>query len=400
VVLARAPHAPRVVGDAPVIAARALLFTPPSGQTWRSYYYAGTQRIAVRVEGDPTPANNGLFYLLSDHLGSTSVTTDASGNKVAELQYYPYGQTRYSWNTTPTSHRFTGQISDEDSTGLYFFHARYYDSALGRFISADTIVPEPGNPQSLNRYTYSLSNPLKYTDPDGHNPILFGLAALGIAYVTGRVVWEVAMNVPVLGQATRDILGGALVTDVSEAITAQAAQQSVDPALVGAVLRLESVPGERRIFTALPLTQPGAAADAFETIEAKIRKGGLLGFASIGPGQMQLRRAEELERLGYVTPRRSEDERIKALLGKETSVEYVAGMLHYLSDQLSTVPGFNDLSAEYQQRLMLLGYNQGWTDAFLKNIQRYGLEGFADKAKYDNQTLDDYLRWLQQQDGK
>ena len=115
--MARAPHAPRVVGDAPVIAARPLLFTPPSGQIWRSYYYAGTQRIAVRVEGDPTPANNGLFYLLNDQLGSTSVTTDASGNKVAELRYYPYGQTRYSWNNTPTSHRFTGQISDEDSTG-------------------------------------------------------------------------------------------------------------------------------------------------------------------------------------------------------------------------------------------------------------------------------------------
>jgi hypothetical protein len=107
VVLARAPHAPRVLGDAPVIAARVLLFTPPSGQTWRSYYYAGSQRIAVRVEGDPTPANNGLFYLLSDHLGSTSVTTDASANKVAELRYYPYGQTRSRLYQRPEIHRLS-----------------------------------------------------------------------------------------------------------------------------------------------------------------------------------------------------------------------------------------------------------------------------------------------------
>jgi hypothetical protein len=37
-----------------------------------------------------------------------------------------------------------------------------------RFVQADTIVPEPGNPQSLNRYAYTLNNPLKYTDPSGH----------------------------------------------------------------------------------------------------------------------------------------------------------------------------------------------------------------------------------------
>lgn len=114
---------------------------------------------------------------------------------------------------------------------------------------------------------------------------------------------------------------------------------------------------------------------------------------------MQLRLAREMEALGYITPRGSEDERIKALLGKETSVEYVAGMLHYLSGQLSTVPGFNDLSSEYQQRLILLGYNQGWTDEFLENIRTLGLQGFVDAAEYDNKTLDDYLRWLEQNGG-
>ena len=45
---------------------------------------------------------------------------------------------------------------------------RYYNPALGRFVSADTIVPNPGDPQSLNRYSYVRNNPLKYTDPSGH----------------------------------------------------------------------------------------------------------------------------------------------------------------------------------------------------------------------------------------
>jgi hypothetical protein len=46
--------------------------------------------------------------------------------------------------------------------------ARWYDPALGRFISADTIVPDPANPQTLNRFAYALSNPIMYSDPSGH----------------------------------------------------------------------------------------------------------------------------------------------------------------------------------------------------------------------------------------
>ncbi len=52
--------------------------------------------------------------------------------------------------------------------GLYDYRARYYHPALGRFISADPVVPEPGNPQSLNRYAYVYNNPLRYTDSSGH----------------------------------------------------------------------------------------------------------------------------------------------------------------------------------------------------------------------------------------
>jgi RHS repeat-associated protein len=61
---------------------------------------------------------------------------------------------------------FTGQRLDQ--SGLYFYNARYYDPQIGRFISADTVVPDPSDPQNLNRYSYVLNNPLKYTDPSGH----------------------------------------------------------------------------------------------------------------------------------------------------------------------------------------------------------------------------------------
>ena len=72
-----------------------------------------------------------------------------------------------------TSLRFTGQRED-DTIGLYFYNARYYNPALGRFSQPDTIVPNPGNPGSLNRYSYVLNNPLRYTDPTGHRECTYG----------------------------------------------------------------------------------------------------------------------------------------------------------------------------------------------------------------------------------
>jgi hypothetical protein len=47
-------------------------------------------------------------------------------------------------------------------------NARYYVGSIGRFASADTLVPDPSNPQQYNRYTYVLNNPLRYSDPTGH----------------------------------------------------------------------------------------------------------------------------------------------------------------------------------------------------------------------------------------
>ncbi|MBU0491819.1 MAG: RHS repeat-associated core domain-containing protein, partial [Chloroflexi bacterium] len=46
---------------------------------------------------------------------------------------------------------------------------RRYDPLLGRFVSADTVVPSPGNPQAFNRYSYCYNNPLRFVDPDGHD---------------------------------------------------------------------------------------------------------------------------------------------------------------------------------------------------------------------------------------
>ena len=64
--------------------------------------------------------------------------------------YYPYGEERWSSGALATDYQFTGQ-RNEASLGLYDYNARYYDPYLNRWIRPDTIVPDPANPQSLNR---------------------------------------------------------------------------------------------------------------------------------------------------------------------------------------------------------------------------------------------------------
>jgi RHS repeat-associated protein len=328
-----------------------------------------------------------LYFLHGDHLGSATLTTDASGNRVGELRYTPYGVTRYEWGNTPTNRRYTGQRQEQ--FGLYDYRARYYSPLLGRFVSADTLVPSPGNPQSLNRYSYCLGNPLKYTDPSGHAAWVPFALVLGAAYLGGRVAYEAA-SVVFIDSDRRDQIGGQLVMDVSEAIQRESASRSVDSVLISAVLRHESAAFERRLLTLWPTMRPGVIANTAEFVQSQIQG----DIASIGPGQMQLRRARELEELGYVTARKNDFERRLALLDPETSVEYVAGMLQYLTDRLSTLPGFGDLSAENQRRVILIGYNWGWESLrdYLekRNFRWWRLIQVSD---YDNQTLDEYVRW-------
>jgi len=122
--------------------------------------------------------NGTLEYIHQDHLSGTSLMTDTEGASLGIIKYMPYGETRAG--DVPTDILFTGQRLD--ATGLYFYNARYYDPLIGRFISPDTIVPGPANPQSFNRYSYCLNNPLKFIDPSGHDVYINGMNVEWIDY--------------------------------------------------------------------------------------------------------------------------------------------------------------------------------------------------------------------------
>ena len=108
-----------------------------------------------------------MYYLHGDHLGSTSLTTDNAGVVVSEVRYHPYGLERWTAGESPTDFGFTSQRKDS-YIKLLDYNARYYSPVLGRFVSPDTIVPEPTSSGGFNRYRYVRNNPLKYTDPTGH----------------------------------------------------------------------------------------------------------------------------------------------------------------------------------------------------------------------------------------
>ena len=139
-----------------------------------SLSFAG-QPVAVQVSGDPDPANNGLFHIYTDHLGSTGSLSDSSGVYIpnSHAKYTPFGD----WRTEPTAtagdryytnHKHNNLGNGADDLGLIYMNARYYLPGVGRFASADSIVPDPANPQNYNRYSYVNNNPMGYVDSSGH----------------------------------------------------------------------------------------------------------------------------------------------------------------------------------------------------------------------------------------
>ncbi|WP_338041903.1 RHS repeat-associated core domain-containing protein [Myxococcus eversor] len=117
------------------------------------------------------------LYLHKDNLGSVDTLTDEGGAAVEVSKYEPYGGRRYPHSMGSPQTRgnsrvrqgFTGHEHDEE-VGLINMRGRMYDPRLGRFLSADPLFSGPRMSQVLNRYSYVLNNPVRYTDPSGFVP--------------------------------------------------------------------------------------------------------------------------------------------------------------------------------------------------------------------------------------
>ncbi|MGC1617888.1 MAG: RHS repeat-associated core domain-containing protein [Candidatus Acidiferrum sp.] len=122
----------------------------------REYIYAGGKMISKITSTATT-------YYHQDHL-SNRVVTDTNGNTLEQLGHYPFGESWY--NSSNDKLLFTSYERDAESGNDYAL-ARYYISRLGRFNSPDPVSGNPTNPQTWNRYSYVVNDPINLTDPEG-----------------------------------------------------------------------------------------------------------------------------------------------------------------------------------------------------------------------------------------
>ncbi len=128
-----------------------------------------------------------IEYLLTDHLGSITRVTDASGNLLVTQQFEPFGARKDSdWlqNTDATElstllaglkvHTNRGYTGHEhlDRTGFIHMNGRLYEPTIARFMSPDPHVQAGGYSQNWNRMSYVLNSPLSFTVTGHSAPLL------------------------------------------------------------------------------------------------------------------------------------------------------------------------------------------------------------------------------------
>ncbi len=140
-----------------------------------------------------------VYWALTDHLGSVRDLVDSTGSVVNHLTYDSFGRVT-SESNPGLSHlfAFTGRERDKE-TGLHYYRARYYDAAVGRFLSEDPIGFDGGD---ANLYRYTFNNPLSYRDPTGNTPSEFATAVEAQASRMGRWIGETAGTVGGLAGST------------------------------------------------------------------------------------------------------------------------------------------------------------------------------------------------------
>src|SRR3989344_3744658 len=110
-----------------------------------------------------------IIYFTKDHISSNRITTKNNGDIEYQANYQPYGNI-YT-QTGQEKFKFSGK--ELDSSNLYYFGARYYNSNIGRFTQVDPIFKPTESP-----YQYANNNPIKYVDPTGKEVLGGGLQSV------------------------------------------------------------------------------------------------------------------------------------------------------------------------------------------------------------------------------
>ncbi|MFH0791536.1 MAG: RHS repeat-associated core domain-containing protein [Candidatus Omnitrophota bacterium] len=113
--------------------------------------------------------------------------TDSSGSVVEAYSYDEYGMPLSNLQHTNNRYLYTGREFDAE-TGFYYYRARYYDPAIGRFLQVDPL----GIDDEENTYTYCYNSPVNYTDPYG---LLGENIGIGLGEGMPLVGWKPAPDI-------------------------------------------------------------------------------------------------------------------------------------------------------------------------------------------------------------
>ena len=125
------------------------------------------------------PSNTASYYDF-DAVGSTTGLTGVSGTYVNRYSYLPFGEVVASTENVPNSFEYNGAWGvQEESNGLNFMRARFYDPSQGRFTQPDPI----GLAGGTNLYAYVDNNPVSFADPSG-------LTFYNSVLIVGNIIFE------------------------------------------------------------------------------------------------------------------------------------------------------------------------------------------------------------------
>ncbi len=251
------------------------------------HYHDGLAICARRPSGGPA------VFLHTDHLGSLVAVTDATGALVDTIRYDPYGAVlARTGGGAAQPVGFTGGVPEAFS-GLLYLNARYYNPALGRFVSADASVQNALDPAAWAAYTYCRNNPTSFVDRNGRSFWGIFLAALAIVALVVVVAVCVVLDVFSFGSLTPALaIGiialGTVVGGVVGGLAANAKGGNTDDIITG-VLVGAAVGGWAAFFSLFAGAAVAGAAHltagsfAFGVVAGAVNgaiNGAAIGFAS------------------------------------------------------------------------------------------------------------------------
>jgi len=358
------------------------------------YYDGGAMRRSGYASG------NGVFYVLKDHLGSTSAIVSQAGTVQATDYYYPFGANRGgSAFSELTTRRFTGQYGETGlagSEGLSYYGARWFDAQLGRFTSPDSLVPGPSDPQSFNRYTYAGNSPVNLSDPSGNAPSCSVIALPGCpGYTPGAPITQI--HIGSFGRINSTVVKYKLNTYIVTArfvmrVQIEARRFGLPPQLLAASMYAEmnshnikdDIEDQAVAYVAYcqsdvllgcnPFTAAWYGAKAGEVMIARDQS---FGPAKIKPSAIldNEKTVPTLQRAGMSIPTDATDAAIQSL-GFDRSIQFAAGYLKGLADiRKGDTPGNGnsrvvDMS-KIDMQVVRVAYNEGLKNFDLKGKSFY-----------------------------